>query len=313
MRHRYKLSMPRPPRSSHRKPQPGQRPRPVRKPRFTARTADRHVLYQESVQAPERDAKFFGRYFRKLTGKALRVLREDFCGTALLSCHFVKLHSDNRAIGVDLHWPTLAWGRVHNQKTLLTEEQQQRLHLVHGNVLSVRSPKAQVIAALNFSYSVFQSRAQLLAYARNAFAALEPGGLLLLDAWGGPDCLEHKTDRVRHHGFDYLWEQRAYDPISHRIECAIHFAFRDGTKMRDAFVYDWRLWTLAELREVLAEAGFADVHVLWEGTDQKTMTGNGAFRRKEVGDNDPAWITYVVGQKPVATGRRRGRPKSAAT
>jgi SAM-dependent methyltransferase len=277
-------------------------PRPVPrrgKPRFTARTADRHELYQLSVQAPERDARFLSRYVLKTTGRPLRRFREDFCGTALLACWFVKLHRDNHAVGVDLHWPTLAWGRIHNVARLLDRDQQQRLRLRRADVRAVRAPRVQAIAALNFSYSVFQTRAALRRYFDACFRALEPGGLLFVDAWGGPDVQTHATDRTRHHGFDYLWEQRAFDPITHHIECAIHFAFRDGTRLHDAFVYDWRLWTMPELRELMAEAGFTDVHVLWEGTDGATRSGNGVFRRKEVGDADPAWIVYVVGRRPA--------------
>jgi len=276
------------------------RPLPRRgKPRFTARTADRHELYQLSVQAPERDARFLSRYVQKTTGKPLRRFREDFCGTALLACWFVKLHRDNHAVGVDLHWPTLAWGRIHNVARLLDRDQQQRLRLLRADVCRVRTPRVQAIAALNFSYSVLPTRQALRRYFDACWHALEPGGLLFVDAWGGPDVQAHKTDRTRHRGFDYLWEQRAFDPITHRIECAIHFEFRDGTRLMDAFVYDWRLWTMPELRELMADAGFTDVHVLWEGTDRATHTGNGVFRRKEVGDADPAWIVYVVGRRPA--------------
>src|SRR5262249_3711734 len=206
---RYKAPMPR----SH---------RPDRRAlRFTARTADRHVLYQEAVQAPERDARFLSRYFQKTTGAPLRRFREDFCGTALLSCWFVKLHRDNAAIGIDRHWPTLAWGRIDHVRPRLDADQQRRLELRRADVRAVRRPAVQAIAALNFSYSVFQTRSGLRGYFANAFASLEPGGMLFVDAWGGPDVMEEKTDRTRNHGFDYLWEQRAYDPISHRIECAI--------------------------------------------------------------------------------------------
>ncbi len=270
----------------------------ARKPRFTARTADKHVLYQLAVQAPELDAQIYARWFQRYTGRPLRVLREDFCGTAVLACHHVKRHPENRAIGVDLDGPTLAWGRKHNVDVLLDAEQRQRLSLLQQDVLEVQSPKADVILALNFSYSVFQTRSSLAAYVRNCYRSLRPGGMLFADAWGGPDVMQKKTDRTRKGGFTYEWEQRAYDPISHRIECAIHFAFPDGTRMKNAFVYDWRLWTLAELRELFAEAGFQDVHVLWEGTDSRTGGGNGVFRRKEVGDMDEAWIAIVVGRKP---------------
>jgi SAM-dependent methyltransferase len=266
-------------------------------PKWTARTADRHTLYQLAVQAPEADARFYDRWFRKYAGRPLRLLREDFCGTAVLACHHVKRHPDNRAIGVDLHWPTLAWGRIHNVKPLLSAEQQTRLSLLQKNVLDVRRPLADAILALNFSYSVFTTRRDLLAYIRNCYRSLQPGGVLFLDAWGGPDVLVAKTDKTRHKGFVYEWEQRAYDPISHRIQCAIHFAFPDGSRLRDAFFYDWRLWTLAELRELFVEAGFTTVDVLWEGTDPKTGGGNGVFRKTVRGGMDEAWIAIVVGQK----------------
>jgi len=264
---------------------------------LTARTADRHVLYQKSVQAPEADARFYDRWFRKYAGRPLRLLREDFCGTAVLACHHVKRHPENRAIGVDLHWPTLAWGRIHNVRPLLSAEQQQRLQLLQKNVLEVQKPAADAILALNFSYSVFKVRADLLAYLENCHRSLRPGGVLFLDAWGGPDVMQAKTDKTRHKGFVYEWEQRRYDPISHDIECAIHFAFPDGTRLRDAFVYEWRLWTLAELRELFAEAGFTTIDVLWEGTDQATGGGNGVFRKTVRGGMDEAWIAIVVGQK----------------
>ena len=265
-------SSPRPPRAPQKKPAKKPRPKPL-----TARTADRHVLYQLSVQAPETDARFYDRWFRKYAGRPLRLLREDFCGTAVLACHHVKRHPENRAIGVDLHWPTLAWGRIHNVRPQLDAAQQRRLRLVHADVRAVRTPKVDAVVALNFSYAVFQTRADLLAYLRVAFASLRPGGVLFADAWGGPDVLLAKTDRHRRAGFVYEWEQRAFDPVTHRVQCAIHFAFPDGSRMRDAFVYDWRLWTLPELRELFAEAGFAYVQVLWESTDHRTGTGSGTF------------------------------------
>ena len=68
--------------------------------------------------------------------------------------------------------------------------------------------------------------------------------------------------------------------------------------MRNAFVYDWRLWTIPELREIMQEAGFVDIHILWEGTERDTGEGNGVFRRVKRGDPDEAWIAFVVGRKP---------------
>ena len=68
------------------------------KKKLTARNADKHVLYQLSVQAPDTDSKTYARWFKRYTGRDLRSMREDFCGTAVLSCHHVKNHKDNTAV-----------------------------------------------------------------------------------------------------------------------------------------------------------------------------------------------------------------------
>ena len=269
-------------------------------PKLNPRTADKHVLYQLAVQAPETDSKFFARHFKKVSGRDMRVFREDFCGTAILSCHVVKNHRENRAIGVDLHRPTLDWGRKHNLP-MLTEEQRSRLELIEGDVLNTNKPKADLIAALNFSYCIFKSRELLRAYFENAFKSLKPGGMLILDSWGGSETqTEQEEERdVDEDGyqFTYVWDQHKFDPITYHSTCKIHFEFEDGSRMKNAFVYDWRLWTLPEMRELMEDAGFEDIHVLWEGTDKETQSGNGVFRRVKRGEADDAWIAYLVGSR----------------
>ena len=266
------------------------------KRKLTARTADKHVLYQESVQSPESDARFLSRYFKKEAGRPLRVLREDFCGTALLCCEFARLHKDNIAIGVDLDEATLRWAHIHNLSPL-PPGIRKRVHLARANVLDLRQPKVDAVAAMNFSYSVFKTRREFSRYVETVYATLTPGGMFFLDAWGGGEVQFLLKERRRLHGFDYIWDQAEFDAITHEILCKIHFEFRDGTRLRNAFVYDWRLWTLPEMRELLSDAGFTDVHVLWEGTDRKSRKGNGIFRRVRRGGDEKAWVAYVVGRK----------------
>lgn len=256
---------------------------------------DVHILYQEAVQSPEADVRDIARYFKKVTGRPARLFREDFCGTALLACEWVKLGADCRAIGIDLDKPTLRWGETHNLSQL-SKDARARIDLVNANVLDVRRPKADVIAALNFSYCIFKTRAQMLAYARNARRSLNRDGMLIMDAWGGSETQTVCQDRKRLHGCTYVWDQVSFDPVTYHTDCRIHFEFPNGRKLRNAFTYDWRLWTLPELRDLLEEAGFADVHVLWETTDRKTKKGTGNFRRAERGDADRSWIAYIVGR-----------------
>ena len=102
-------------------------------------------------------------------------------------------------------------------------------------------------------------------------------------------------ERTEYDKFTYVWDQYTFDPITHSVRNYIHFKFRDGSELRRCFRYDWRLWTLPEIQELLIEAGFAGADVYWEGTDSKTNEGNGIFRRAKHAPDDPAWIAYIVG------------------
>jgi hypothetical protein len=93
-----------------------------------------------------------------------------------------------------------------------------------------------------------------------------------------------------------VWDQDAYDPLSHRIQCFIHFRFADGSRLRRAFTYDWRLWTVPELKEVLAEAGFDEVAVYLESVG-KDGWGTGTFRRVKRAEPCEGFVAYLVAQK----------------
>jgi SAM-dependent methyltransferase len=260
-------------------------------PALTARTADRHRLYQLAVQAPAGDARLLARWFARTEDRPLRLLREDFCGTAAIAACFVAMHRDNRALAVDHDAAALQWGRQHNAAALLSAAAQRRLQLVCADVRAVRRPAADLIAAVNFSYSVFHARDELLDYLRHCRRALRPGGCVVLDAFGGGLAQRPFVEVYRHRGFRHEWEQRAFDPITHRVDCRIHFAFPDGTRLDDAFVYDWRMWTLPELQDLLRQAGFAEAGVLWRDAS------SGNIRRRRRAPADPSWLAFVFGRR----------------
>ncbi len=271
-----------------------------KKVKLTAKNSDRHDLYQRSVQAPDVDAKFYAKQFKKLTGEPLRRFREDFCGTGFLCCHFVKMHPENTAVGVDLDRPTIEWGLKNNMAKLLNDDQRSRVNIIEGDVREISTPQAQAIVASNFSYCCLMTRENLQAYFDNSFRSLEPGGVLFCDSWGGSETqVELEEDRDIDDGaFTYVWDQHKFDPVTYEAECRIHFRFNDGSEKRNAFRYVWRMFTLPEIRETMTAAGFEDVHVLWEGTDKKTNEGSGNYKRVERGEADESWIAYVVGRRP---------------
>ena len=95
----------------------------------------------------------------------------------------------------------------------------------------------------------------------------------------------------------YVWEQAAFNPVNHDILCHIHFDFKDGTRMEKAFTYDWRLWSLMEIKEVMIEAGFAVADVYCDGWDEDGDEPDEVFvKRTELEEMD-AWVAYVVGLK----------------
>ena len=267
--------------------------------------ADPHVLYEKSVQSQDFDLPFFAEYFENYTGRPLHLLREDFCGTAALSAHFVTQHPKNHAVGVDLDWPTLNWGMKHHV-SLLPVDQQNHLTLIHGNVLDHHSSQVQLAVALNFSYMIFKDRPTLRQYFKRAKESLQPGGMFILDIWGGSESqvLQEEPrdiDNPEDDGigdFTFIWDQDAFDPTTYFCTMRMHFTFQDDSEMRNAFVYDWRMWTMPEVMELMNEAGFRDVHFLWEGTNRKTNEGTGTYHRVEKGEADLAWVTYIVGVNP---------------
>ena len=266
--------------------------------RSLASLADRYDLYQKSVQEPEHEVGFFDRVFRKEYERRPSLLREDFCGTAAVSCEWVKSNRSRQAIGVDLDPEPLAWGR-NNNLSKLKPEAQERVVFLQQDVRKISSPKADIVAAQNFSFFIFKTRDELRHYFRIARRNLGEQGLLMLDVMGGPEVIEedHKDVRKINGHCQYVWEQNRFDPITHDSTFYIHFRFKDGSRMRRAFQYHWRLWTIPELRELLAEAGFERSDVYWEGTDSDTEEGDGVYRRRHHAPSDPAWVAYVVGVK----------------
>jgi hypothetical protein len=259
---------------------------------LTAKTANKHVLYEASVQDTSVDIRFIQRIFKKERSRSPVSLREDFCGTGRLCADWVRTDAARTAIGLDLHAPTMAWGE-RNHLSELTDAQRERVSLIERDVLTGMDGKVDAAVAFNFSYCCFLTRETMLTYMRTAKKTLNDDGIFFLDIHGGTEVFEAMEESTRHPGFTYVWDQRPYDAITGHAKRHIHFKFPDGSQMRPAFSYDWRLWNLPELRDIILEAGFSRVDVYWEGNDGQGC-GNGQFRRKANAENELSWIAYIV-------------------
>lgn len=262
----------------------------------TAATADIHELYERSVQEPEAECDLIDQVWTELRGRKCASIREDFCGTAAVAMDWVKRRKRNTAVGVDLNREVLEWARQRLPRRL-NKEQRSRIELIEGNVLSTETEPVDSVLAMNFSYSLFDTRPTLRQYFERAYHAIKDDGLFLLDAYGGSESFEEMEEERDLDGFTYIWDQHEYNPITGKAVNYIHFTFPDGTELRKAFRYEWRLWTLPEIQELLAEAGFRRVVVYWEGTDEETGEGDGNWAITTRGEACPGWVAYLVAEK----------------
>lgn len=276
-------------------------------------------LYRWAVQDPTTHAALLTLIYRHLRGgHDPRLLREDFAGTSADSAAWVSLGPDRRAVAVDLDTATLDWAARRARAWLGPASA--RIDFVHGDAREIQPPRvppADVLSALNFGLCYFHTRPGLLGYLRRAHAGLAPGGLLVANLFGGPTALrpharEHRvtppptagpsappgpgapTDEPRPPPFTYRWVQGPVNPVTSRVECRIHFRLDDGDDQPDAFVYDWRLWSIPELIDALREAGFADARA-WRHTYDPSKGAAGVFLGPvDAFDPPDLWTAYVV-------------------
>ena len=270
----------------------------------TAANSDRHELYELAVQEVVSECDFIDKVWRSARGRLCSSMREDFCGTAKASTEWARRRAGNRAIGVDLDRSVILWGE-HRHRAHLPESISSRITILQADVLTVETPKVETVVAMNFSYFIFKERATLVRYFRRVWESLADDGLFFCDAYGGSQAHAEQEEERALDGFTYVWDQNKYNPITGDVTNYIHFRFPDGSEMKRAFAYHWRLYSLPEIQDMLREAGFARTTVYWEGTDHKTGSGNGVFRPSTRGEACEGWIAYLVAEKHAGRGKAR--------
>jgi len=249
-------------------------------------------LYDIAVTSPDRLAPFI----QALHGHNPRTLAEDFSGNAALARGWLRLDPRHRAIAIDLDKPTLD----HIPVT-------KGLKKLRKDVMKV-TDKTDIVAATNFPVCYWHTRKDLVRYLRSVHARLNKGGIFVADLYGGPHALKtgKRTKHIpipRGKVVHYTWDQKSIDPLTNRVFNAIHFRVVDKKSakpplvIKNAFTYDWRLWSIPELRDALSEAGFrsSEVHDRLGGAIDHE--GNVHVRAVDEGELDQDWVVYVVGRR----------------
>jgi hypothetical protein len=244
-------------------------------------------LYERAAQNPDTQARFLRSLLRSNAQGA--TLGEDFSGTGAVSRAWVAQDNTSRSVCVDI-----------DQKPLERLMGRDRIEIHACDVMDVHAP-VDLLAVLNFSICEWPTRSDLVRYLEHSRGRLRSGGVLVMDIYGGSDAmstgtydveLDAASDKTGLHAVLYQWEQVEANPITGRVRNAMHFQLSDGSWIRAAFVYDWRLWSVPELRDALVEAGFGEIEIHDSLGDAQDDDGTIHSRAIELGN--PLEDNYVV-------------------
>ncbi|XP_047976418.1 uncharacterized protein LOC125218720 [Salvia hispanica] len=142
----------------------------------------------------------------------------------------------------------------------------------------VQLPPRDIVCAFNYSCCCLHSRKELILYFKHALNTLSrKGGIFVMDLYGGTSSEGVLRLQRRFPNFTYVWEQAEFDIIQRKTRISLHYNLhKQKRKIRHAFSYSWRLWSLPEVKDCLQEAGFSSVH-FWI----RSMPDSGQIRRTD--------------------------------
>lgn len=211
-------------------------------------------------------------------------LREDFSGSGMVSVCWIKSSPTRRAWAVDFDKEVHEWGREKHLSKLKAEERD-RVALVTCDVLRAMDegvPKVDVIVGNNYSWQCWLQDKDLDSYLASVLTGLNPGGMLVLDAFGGTSIKSDTCEEISVHeitlgdgrpaNFTYIYEQLGVKPDG-EMTIGVSFGFTDGSIMKHAFKYNWRARPVSNVCGRMRAAGFRKVCVFVDFNDE-----TGAYR-----------------------------------
>ncbi|CAK9153816.1 unnamed protein product [Ilex paraguariensis] len=167
-------------------------------------------------------------------------------------------------------------------------------------------PARDIVCAFNYSCCCLHTRQELVLYFKHALNALNrKGGIFVMDLYGGTSSECELRLQRRFPNFTYVWEQAGFDIIQRKTRISLHFNLtKQHKKLRHAFSYSWRLWSLPEVKDCLEDAGFRSVH-FWirrmpDSEEIRSVEGFGDSRDTKYEDvasfqQRDSWNAYIVG------------------
>ncbi|MGQ0628344.1 MAG: class I SAM-dependent methyltransferase [Phycisphaerales bacterium] len=221
---------------------------------------DRFDLYERCVQSPADVVALI----LSAHGGAPRVLGEDFSGSAAVSREWTASHADRSAVACDL-----------DPAAIMLAARHPRVTAILGDVTTdpqVATSRVDAIFVGNFSVGYLHTRAALIGYLQRTRTRLSPGGVFVMDTYGGvdafrPGALERRFPIEDGREIRSTFERIRGDQATGMVHNALHFRVFKGAEVvaefTSAFIYHWRLWSVPELADALDETGFDPPTLHW--------------------------------------------------
>ena len=102
-----------------------------------------------------------------------------------------------------------------------------------------------------------KKRKELVEYFSKVREGLKDDGVIFSRYFGGTETRQELVEETEHEAHSYFWDCDQFNPLTNECQYYIHFKV-DNTKYEKAFSYDWRMWTIPEIKEILVDAGFSN-------------------------------------------------------
>lgn len=283
----------------------------------------KHRLYELAVTNPLAMAGFLA----AVHGKKPETIREDFCGTAALARGWLQLANELNLPGSSQIGAHAGAVGVDNDRSVLKQiPKTDGFRAIASDVMKCRE-KTDVIAATNFPVCYFHERGDLIKYLKHVRSCLNPRAVFACDLFGGKDAFTPGTTRIKiptgpttasvkqtkqkgrrekslKRFFWYEWHQLECHSLTGQVCCEINFELPAGSVFNDtrkakrierAFTYEWRLWSIPEMRDAMYEAGFRTVEVynsLAAGVDSENTLY--VLPMREDDELTDPYVVYVV-------------------
>ncbi|XWS71482.1 hypothetical protein CRYUN_Cryun03dG0141600 [Craigia yunnanensis] len=196
-----------------------------------------------------------------------------------------------------------------SSKIATTEPNMHEGSIASSNEVSIKAnskiPARDIVCAFNYSCCCLHKRVELVLYFKHVLEALsKKGGIFVMDLYGGTSSEQSLRLQRRFPNFTYTWEQAEFNIIERKTRISLHFHLqKQQKKLRHAFSYSWRLWSLPEIKDCLEEAGFGSVH-FWlrkmpDTSENRSTEGFGIGRDVKYEEvksfqQEDAWNAYIV-------------------